>query len=190
MVPVSTIRPCLLKCLFQDPHNWVGTTLQDADTHYSIHCSSTEWLQLIHIAPLWKLLDCLLNLSAELSGRRSVLWRLDSGRVFVCDWLDTFDIYRGQLYLGSSINNTSGLVSVEMFLSLFFIMPSLWTPLALADDSVQIYRVDCSELTLSAGDPSLLHLLGLWKQLGQTHRRGGRGPTCAIFFFSSAFPRL
>lgn len=21
MVPVSTIRPCLLKCLFQDPHN-------------------------------------------------------------------------------------------------------------------------------------------------------------------------
>lgn len=34
----------------QDPHNRGGTTCRDADTHYSIYCSSTQRLQLIPIA--------------------------------------------------------------------------------------------------------------------------------------------
>lgn len=95
-----------------------------ADTHYSIHCSSTWWLQLIHIAPLWNLLNCLLNLSAELSGRHSVLQRLDSRGVFACSWLTLLTSNWSQLYIGSL------LVPMDMFLSPFFIMLSLLTSLA------------------------------------------------------------
>lgn len=73
---------------FQDPHNWVGTTPQDADTHYSIHCSSTQWLQLIHIAPLWKLLDCLfkrLCWAPRPALSSATIWTTGEN-LFVTDW--------------------------------------------------------------------------------------------------------
>ncbi|KAG7214798.1 hypothetical protein INR49_010690 [Caranx melampygus] len=60
-----------------------------------------------------------------------------------------------------------------------FLIPLLYyaaphqTPLALMDKSVPGRGADCSELTISAGDPSSLHLLGLWKLLRTDRREGG-----------------
>lgn len=88
---------------FQVPHNWVGTTPQDADTHYSIHVVAHKDSSRFTLPPpRVEFARLSLNLSAELSGRHSVLWRLDSRPVFSFDW-HACVIYWGQLYLGMSI---------------------------------------------------------------------------------------
>lgn len=177
---------------FQDPHNWVGTTPQDADTHYSTHCSSTQWLQLIHIAPLWKLLDCLfkpLCWAPRPALSSATIWT--AGENLFCNWLTPATSAESNCTFSVSPVTHQWTVSVEMFLIplLYYAAtpPPHQTPLALMDKCVPGCGADCSELTISAGDPSSLHLLGLWKLLRTERQEGGREGSnirimCNMFF--------
>lgn len=138
------------------------------------HRPSTEFARLSPKPPLLSS-----QAGAQFGGDRT------AGRVFVCNRLTLSNTYRGRPYLGSSIT------PVDLSQWTCFYPPSLlcchsgllqplWT--ALCKDG----RVDCSELSASAGDPSSLHLLGLWKRLRKMHRKGRQGSNirimCNIFF--------
>lgn len=123
MVPVSTIRPCLLKCLFQDPQNWVSTTLQDADPHYSVlRCKmqspTTPSTVVAHNDSIWFTLPLYGNcpavsspslLRSQTGAQFCDIWKAG---LFVCNWLTLSPF--SEATVPWFINSTSGLVSVEM----------------------------------------------------------------------------
>lgn len=142
-------------------------------THYSIHCSSTQWLQLIHIAPVWNSLDCLLKPLCW--ALRQALGSVAIGRRGGFLFSRSIDTHWGQPYLGSSIN-TSGLVSVDMFL-----IPLLYY--AVTPDSFSppwaTLREDAGRIVPSSRHQQKLHLYctcwGLWKMAQKAPQEGGRG---------------
>lgn len=117
MVPVSTIRPCLLKCLFK-------THTTESVLHHKMQTPTTLPTVVAHNDSSWFTLplcgNCStvsLNLSAELLGRRSVLRRFGRReRICFLQLIDTCNTCWEQLYLlGSSVTH-QWTVSVEMFL--------------------------------------------------------------------------
>lgn len=167
----------------QDPHNRGGTTCRDADTHYSIYCSSTQRLQLIPIA--WLPNFAQLPQTPPCCALRQALvfvFFVFSFFVFCSDWTAGEFLLAvgrhlnwGHLHLSSALS--PGPVSVDTFLIPFLdhAVTLDCPPSPHMDYSGSI--VDCSELSKSAGDLSQL-------SPHRKHKEEGRGQTlelCAIF---------
>lgn len=158
---VSTTRPCLLKCLFQDPHNWVGTPVQ--------HRMQTPTTPIIVVAHSDS--GCV---TSPLCGRGSTVsaqplcWAELPGRRSALRW------FRQQ---ESLYQHTDTVLSLHFLTTVDLSQWTCFYPAysnyyAVIMNSYSSYMQLCVRtqgwlFTLSSGDPSLLHLLRLWNCLGR-----------------------